>query len=293
MQNAFMDRLAGGEPLVWLDFYDYAGARLAGAGGIPWLDEAAFAAFHGKAQGLLGSDVISVPVERIADALLLANPALSGAMREKKRPAYPMRRLLEDARLRQAVSALLGPLRAADGERPLALVLPSPRQWLATAHACAHGEPLPEDMANDPDEIDGAAVYVANFIGEFASAGVDLVLLCESPEAGARSAEDLALYESVFKTCRHFRWAIGLLDPAGLLPVHEAGGLDMLIAPTGTREARVPEAFWRAGGEALAPADARLYQGVIPPDAVPETVLDRLAMLRRRDRHAELVEVSA
>jgi len=293
MQNAFMTRLAGGEPLVWLDFYDYAGARLAGAGGIPWLDDAAFAAFHGKAQGLLGSDVITVPVERIADALLLAQPALSGAMREKKRPAYPLRRLLEDAGLRQAVSALLAPLRAADGERPLALVLPSPRQWLAAAYAVAHGEPMAAAVASDPDEIDGAAVYVANFLGEFASAGVDLVLLCESPDDGARSGEDLALYESVFKTCRHFRWAIGLLDPAGLLPVHETGALDVLIAPMGSREARVPEAFWMAGGEALAPANARLYQGVIPADAVPETVLDRLAMLRRRDRQAERAEVSA
>jgi hypothetical protein len=293
MQNAFMDRLAGGEPLVWLDFYDYAGARLAGAGGIPWLDDAAFAAFHGKAQGLLGSDVITVPVERIADALLLAQPALSGAMREKKRPAYPLRRLLEDAGLRQAVSALLAPLRAADGERPLALVLPSPRQWLAAAYACAHGEPLADEVANDPDEIDGAAVYVANFIGEFASAGVDLVLLCESPDDGARSADDLALYDSVFKTCRHFRWAVGLLDPGGLLPVHDAAALDVLIAPGGTREARVPEAFWMAGGEALAPANARLYQGVIPADAVPEMVLDRLAVLRLREGQAELAEVGA
>ncbi|MCZ4303414.1 hypothetical protein O4G98_01595 [Zoogloeaceae bacterium G21618-S1] len=293
MSTSFMDRLAGGEPLVWLDFYDYAGARLAGASGVPWLDDAAFAAFHGKAQGLLGSDVITVPVARIAEALLRANPALSAAMGEKKRPAYPLRRLLEDAGLRQAVSALLGPLRAADSERPVALVLPSPRQWLAAAYAVAHGEPMAADVANDPDEIDGAAVYVANFLGEFASAGVDLVLLCESADNGARNADDLSLYDSVFKTCRHFRWAIGLLDPAGLLPVNDANAIDLRIAPAGGRELNVAPAFWQADGETSAPPAARLYHASIPADAVPETVLDRLAVLRRRDRQAELAEVSA
>lgn len=277
------ERLAGGTPPVWLDFYDYAGVLLAGAGGIPWFDDAAFAAFHAKAQSLLRGDVIGLPLARLAEALLAAQPGLAAAMRAKSRPGYPLRRLLEDEALRRAAQALLLPLRAAAADRPLALVLPSPRHWLAQAYGVAHGSPLAAEVVADGDEIDGAAVYVADFLRGFADAAVDLVLLCEAAADGPADAAALAWYDPVFKTARHYRWEVGLLDPAGRLAPAEAAALDFLITPepgAGVAGCLLPAAFWQTGG--VMPAGGRFSYGAVPAGAVPETVLERVAALRGR-----------
>ena len=282
MGRSLAHALDAGTPVLWIDFYDYAARLFPGGGVVPWFDDAAFAAFHGKAQSLLDSDVISLPVGRVAEALLQARPALVEAMGAKSRPAYPLRRLLEDDALRDAVAGLLAPLRAADGERPLALVLPSPRCWLAAAYASAHGRPLAPEVADDADEIDGAAVYVADFLRAFAGAGVDLVLLCEDDAGGPASAEALALYDPVVKTARHYRWAVGLLDVGGRLPAGAGQDLDVVIAPTpdGARGGAVlPEAFWQHG-DAPQALGARLVYASIPAGTVPEIVLERLAGLR-------------
>lgn len=285
MAKTLTQLLAGDKPPVWLDFYDYAGALFAGAGGIPWFDDAAFAAFHGKAQSLLRSDVVGLPVARIVAALLATRPELAAAMRAKPRPAYPLRRLLADQELREAVAALLPPLRAAAGDGPLALVIPSPRQWLAQACLAAHGRPLAADTAADGDEIDGAAVYVADFLRGFAEAGIDLVLLCESAADGPADAEALSWYDPVFKTARHYRWEVGVLDPAGGLAAADAVGLDFLIAPAAGEGMAggviLPAEFWRDGSHDAARA-GRLSFGEVPVGAVPETVLDRIASLRAR-----------
>lgn len=275
--------LAGGAKPLWLDFYDYAGALFAGGTGIPWFDDAAFAAFHGKAQSLLRSDVVGLPVARLAAALLAARPELAAAMQAKSRPGYPLRRLLEDEALRRAAAALLPPLRAAAADGPLALAIPSPRCWLASAYAAAHGTALAADVAADGDEIDGAAVYVADFLREFSAAGIDVVLLCESASDGPANAEALSWYEPVFKTARHYRWEIGLLDPAGRLPAADAGALDFLIGPAsdaGTAGGTIlPAEFWYDGSHDAAKA-GRLRFGEVPVGAVPETVLERIASLR-------------
>jgi hypothetical protein len=284
MAKTMTELLSGETPPVWLDFYDYAGALLAGSNGIPWFDDASFAAFHGKAQSLLRSDVVALPVARIVATLLNARPELAAAMKAKSRPGFPLRRLLEEESLRQTVAGLLTPLRAAAADRPLALTLPSPRLWLAQAYAAAYGAPLDADVATDGDEIDGAAVYVADFLRSFADAGLDLVLLCEDANDGPANAEALSWYDPVFKTARHYRWEIGLLDPAGKLPAADAAALDFLIsAEPGPAVAGgwiLPAAFWSSGERAA--GQGRFSYGTVPVGAVPEMVLDRIASLRRR-----------
>lgn len=283
MGTTLSARLAGGTPVLWLDFYDYAAALFAGRDGIPWFDDAAFAAFHAKAQSLLRSDVVALPVTRVVAALLAAQPALVEAMRAKQRPTYPLRRLLEAEPLRQAVGALLAPLRAVAVQCPLALEIPSPRAWLTLAWEAAWGQPLAPDVASDPDEIDGAAAYVAGFLGGFADSGIDLVLLSET--GGDATPADLSLYGPVLRAARHYRWEVGLLDPAAGA-AGDAGELDFRIGPVGAGGAAeastggmLPAEFWQAGA-APVPGRGRLTYGVVPGGAVPETVLERIAALR-------------
>lgn len=264
-------------PALWLDFYDYA-ATLLENGSVPWLDQARFSAFHGRAQALLKSGVVHLPVEPIADALLAANPALVDAMRAKSRTGYPLRRLLEEPALREAVARLLEPLRAANADRPLALMVPSPRRWLALAYRAARGQALAAEVAGNGDEIGAAAVYVADFLRAFADCGLDAVVLVESPGQAPASAQELSWYDPVINKAHHYRWEVGLLDASPQEPV-SAGGVDFHIAPT------LPEGmaggimlgpdFWM-GTRPPAPGAGCFHYAVVPAAAVPETVLQRL-----------------
>lgn len=274
--SALDDLLAQGKRL-WLDYAEYAGALLAG-GKVPWLDVSALVAWQRKAQGLLQSDVLELPLGTAAAAWLEAHPALREAMRAKRRALFPLRTLLADEALRAHLVELAQGLRASFARLPLALACPSPKRWALEAYREAFGE----DPEIEPEDVEDAAVYLADFLRSFGEVGVDLLLLRESAESEPADAAALEAYRPVLNVAAHYRWETGLAAPAGRYAGGGAG-LGFVIAPQaldGACAGRiVPEAYWR--GEAAPPCPERgfRYAGV-PADAQPEAVLQRLAALR-------------
>lgn len=271
--GAFDDLLARRRAL-WLDYADYAGALLAG-GTVPWLDVSALVAWQRKAQGLLQSDVIELPLGAVCAAWLQAHPALRTAMAAKRRTLYPLRTLLADEALRRHLAELAAGLRASFAAQPLALACPSPTRWLLDSYHQACGEA--PDVGDE--DIEDAAVYVADFLRGFGDAGLDVLLLQEA-DAPA-TADALGRYQPVLNVAAHYRWALGLAAPAGA----DAGAaaLDFVVAPqpAAARYAAqlVPPAYWSGGAAPECPAGGFRYAG-IPRDAQPEAVLQRLAALR-------------
>ncbi|MGH8446404.1 MAG: hypothetical protein ACREVL_14115, partial [Solimonas sp.] len=187
--GAFDDLLAQ-RRLLWLDYADYAGALLAG-GNVPWLDVSALVAWQRKAQGLLRSDVVELPLGTVCDAWLHAQAPLREAMRAKRRAVFPLRTLLADEALRRHLVELAAGLRASFAGVPLALALPSPKHWLAEAYRQVHAvEPEFED-----EDIEDAAVYVADFLRLFGESGIDLILLQETADSEPADADALARYQ--------------------------------------------------------------------------------------------------
>ena len=127
--GAFIELLKrpGRASVVWLDSHNYAGRLLAG-GAPPWLDVAAFVAWQRKAQGLLKSNVASLPVAPVVAAWLETRPDLREAMGAKTRAVYPLKVLLADEMLREHLVEMARGMRSAVGGL-LALALPSPRAW--------------------------------------------------------------------------------------------------------------------------------------------------------------------
>jgi len=265
---------------LWLDYYDYAGDLL-GQGRIPWLDAAAFGALQGKAQALLPSAVIHLPVEPVAAALIAQDPELLQQMRARPRSGFPLRCLLEQPALRRAVTELLQPLRASNPQRPLALLLPSPRRWLALTHELARGEPLPAS-AMGADEIETASMYLADFLRSYAESGIDAIVLQECGGCGPRSAQELAWYAPVINKVQHYRWELGLLDAAPAASLPNGGGLSFYIVPEPSADAiagrLLAPSFWNGDAPPARP-DTRLLYAAVPRGAVPEQVLSRLAAL--------------
>ncbi|MBN3788443.1 hypothetical protein G3N94_16280, partial [Burkholderia sp. Ac-20353] len=173
-------------------------------------------------------------------------------------------------------------LRAALPDAVFTLALPSPRDWAAQALVLAGGAP---DTVVDEDAADAAAACIADFLRSFATAGIDAVLMRESRTWDAdEAALWLELYQPVANVARHYGWDWGLQVPSAI-EFGDTHGPDFAIAPSacgqGPTGLVVPDAFWQ--GDALpAPKPGTFDVADIPAAARPETVLERLALLRER-----------
>jgi hypothetical protein len=258
---------------LWLDYGAYAGKLLA-RGGAPWLELDAAVDWMRKAQSLLKSDVITLPVATVVTQWLNAHPALRSAMAAKHRTSFPLKTLLAEAPLRAHLVQLAGALRTVFPKAPLALALPSPQHWLALAWAQAHAE---DPLEIDEDAIDGAAAYMADFLRELAGCGIDVLLLEES-----RAAPDLQLYQALFNVAAHYRWELGLrLPDAAAAPASPFPGFLVSSSPmeTSTHGSMVPPQFWTGQTPPGCPSGGFRF-AEIPADTGPESVLERLAVLR-------------
>ena len=266
------------QPLLWLDYADYAAELLAG-GRPPWLNVADCIAWVRKAQSLLKSDVVALPIQVICEGWLRSNQELCTKMAARNRVGHPLKTLLNDPDLRSYLVELTAGFRASFGSSILALVIPSPRAWLLQAYELAFEES--NDVEVDDDAIDSASVYVADFLRAFGAAGIDAVLLQEDAGVPAVSAVDLDLCQPILNVAAHYRWDVGMHASEGF----SAGASDKL-GFTVSRErsdARhsidvLPSSFWN-DDMAIDVRGDRNYAR-IPPGLTPEVALQRLAAIR-------------
>jgi hypothetical protein len=277
--------------VLWLDSIDYAANLLAG-GRAPWLDATALVAWFRKTQGLLGSDVVGLPLGALAQTWVGAHDELRVAMAARSPPLgipslaarsrtiYPLRILLADEMLRAHMVDVSRSLRACVGEALFALVLPSPRRAVAEAFALAFGADLNVEVGED--QADSASLYMADFLRIFGEAGADVLLLEESASGEPQSAAELACYQAVLNVAEHYRWDTGLRVSGTRYDGGESA-LSFVIAPRllpGTRMGiSVPASFWQGATAPACPAGGFRFSD-IPPDAAPESVLERVALLR-------------
>lgn len=265
--------------IVWLDATDYAAALFAG-GQVPWLDAIALVAWYRKMQGLLNSDVVTIPVWRIAMAWLDAHPELRVSMAARSRAVYPLRTLLADESVRSHIGNIGRALRSSIGDAVLVLALPSPRRAVAAAYHLAFPDGLPVEVGED--ETDAAAPYIADFLREFADVSVDALLLEEDARSEPVSPAEVAWYQSVFNVTAHYRWDVGLRVPGERYP-SGASGPAFVIGPRPESSAvaglEVSLDFWD-GAEPPRSPESGFRFAVIPARAQPEFVLERLALLR-------------
>ena len=274
---ALTERMAADGRGLWLDYTAYAGSLLAG-GSVPWLDVDGLIGWMRKAQSLLKSDVVVLPVAAVVEPWLGAHAELKTAMGAKRRAVYPLKTLLADPALRGYLAGLTRALRSSFAKPALVMTLPSPRQWAGLAAAQA----LPDEAVEiDADVVDSAAAYMADFLREFADCGIDGLLLQESTQSA--SAEDLQLYQPVFNVAAHYRWDVGL-QLSAVQSAFPGSGANFVVSPHGLADVStglvIPAGFWTGEAPPDCPPGGFRY-AEIPADAKPESVLDRLAVLRQ------------
>ena len=268
------------EPVLWVDDTAYSGLLLA-AGHPPWLDAPGLVAWRGKAQRLLRSDVVPLDLSALSRAWIASNAELRQAMIEKKRPIGPLRALLAHEPLRRLVFDSLTGLGSNCPGQLLALKLPLPRQWLESSFQAIYGE----SGAYDVDDIDRAALYIADFVRSFGECAVHALLLEETDVGQSPSADEFELYAAVANVAHQYRWDIGFLSNGVHSGQTISGGavFDFVVSPDAT------EGVW---GKCLtldcqadiAPFGVRpagLIYAVVPEYAQPEAVLTQLDALRK------------
>lgn len=267
-------------PLLWVDDTVYS-VRLLAGGAAPWLDPVACVAFRRKAVALLGPGVATLPVSEIAEAWVASRPDLRAAMTSGRRTTAALRALLADTGMRQHLVAVAHGLCASMSALPLVLVMPSPRRWVGLAARQAAGKGSP--VAAGADEVDAAAVYMAEFLRDFAGVGVDALLLEEEVGREPETLDEVLWYEPVFNVGAHYRWDVGIRLPVGGRAEVHPPGSGFVIAPrppAGTIGGMVLGAEFWSGEDPAAAQEGGFLFVEIPGDAKPELVLDRLASLR-------------
>lgn len=232
--------------LDWLDF----AIRLVGP--VDWTSPASIAALIAKAQALLPSDVVAVPVGRMAVAQVAARPDLARALATKPGGAGPLRALLADTRLADATGETLTRVAAAVRTAVVALDVPAPIAFAQMAAVAAGSSP----PVADEDLADDAAVHLAAFLRTFAAAPVGLLIVDEALDDAA--FRDFAA--PVAKVAAHYGW-----DVAG-----GAGSMTFAVVT-------LPLGFWSGQPAPPLPPLACVR---IPPVLEPEVVAAGVARLR-------------
>jgi len=277
--GSLIDHLKTVAPAVWLDDTVYAEQLLAG-GTTPWQDSGEYVSFRQKAAALLNSDVIVIPVGDMTDAWLQLHSDLRAAMGEKKRTIFALRTLIADAGLRTQLFDLAQGLQACFPGTPFVLSLPSPRRWVLDAYRQAHGADSDPEIGED--ETDSAAVYIADFLREFAEVQIAGILLEESPESTPSSAGELEWYQPVLNVAEHYRWDVGIRQNSAFAFPIASSSISYAIAP-GSVEGVISGVaatsdFWNGTAPPDVPNGGFLF-AEIPADGTPEKVLEQIDVL--------------
>ncbi|NMO00666.1 hypothetical protein HH308_05480 [Gordonia sp. TBRC 11910] len=277
--TSFAATLAGESAgLVWLDYTPYVEQLLDER--VRWLDVDAVIAWQRTAMSLIDSDVVGVDATAVLTAWIDAHPDLVEAMSAKRRTTAALRTLFADEALRAHFADLIGSLRTALSGKVIALVTAAPDALVTLAYRGAFGGSSPE---LDEDDIDSAAVYLADFLRTLSESGLD-ALVVEEPESGdALTADRVDLYGPIVNVAAHYRWSLGYVTrsappqlAASLRPSFWITGVELDDVATGVI---VPEGFWADDAPPDPPVRGFLHSR-IPPGSGPEKVLDRIAVLR-------------
>lgn len=283
MDGSLIEVLGPGRPPrpVWVGFTDYATALFLRGDGGAWSDTHRALWWIQQAQSLLRSSVIEVPLGVVMADWLLHNPGsveATGQVSAKK----TARAILAVDKPKRALVSLLGALTGAyRGSPPIVLRVPSPRGWLGLA-----GSHLGHAAADEVDDEEAVAVYLADCLRSFAECGLSGILIDARDEPAATLAGLMDRCEPVANLARHYRWALGL--QVGL-PMRDADSrMDFLIGPadalaspqTIARGWELPMDAWQPTARPDVPGTASFVFAPVPGDAVPEQVLATLALLR-------------
>ena len=264
---------------LWLKSADYTRKLLLGEDGDPWVSAAQYLVYFTQAQGLLRPDVAVIEVRDLYRSWVRRHRELASEMVSKRRTSAALRKMLEASGPRQLLAEVCEAVIAnLNGQMPLVLSLPAPRDWIIEANTLAGNHSL--DI--DDETIESAAMYMADLMRAVSNIPMGGILIQSA--VSSCTGDDMRLCKPILNVARHYRW-IAVLRSAPALTTSLVEDFDALIVTAITSEVAKPsgldvsDALWN-GREIPARLSASFFFAEIPLGLKPEMVLDRLAAVR-------------
>ncbi|MCM3766217.1 hypothetical protein [Neobacillus niacini] len=197
-----------GESKVWLNYIAYAQRILGETDDDIWSHPSQFLALYSKAQQLLNSDVLSIPIIDFYKIYLKNNPEIIYQW-EGKKTTFALRKILNLEAPRINLIEVLEGIKNLYGDHyPITIAVPSPHHWL---YWLKEVQNFDGDLQVRESELDGASMYVADYLRNFSKSGIAGIVLDESVPFTNQEIKISELYQSIFNSASHYQWALGIL----------------------------------------------------------------------------------
>lgn len=275
---------------VWLDFLDYANRLFAAGREDLWSNPDTFISIYSQGQGLLRSDVLSLSILDFYADFIHREPEVREPWMGRK-PTFALKKLLALEEPRRVLLDVLSGLQTLyRGNPPIVLAIPSPQRLLLWLDSVVQ---LDQDHPISDDDIEAAAIYLAEYLRSFSTSGLSAIVIMESDSPLLDLNEALSLYQPVFNIVKHYQWSVGIQqegiahgitgdgdevdfylygdsESSDLLPLWKKG----LVIGGGLNRN-----FWEGNSDFSELPSIGLAYGMIPGNAEPEKVLAQLKKL--------------
>jgi hypothetical protein len=264
---------------LWINGWDYGEKLLNKGKTAPWGDVGAFVSFHKQLQGLLGSDVLTVNVGAFYDFWLQQNPGLLQQMASKRRLGFALRTLLANQSARQQLHEIVAAVCESNSGMPVLLEMSSPKSWMGDAHCKAQKKDSTEVSW---DDAESASMYVADFIRLFSDCALSGIVLHDSEGDGPASEADTLRYQPVINVAEHYNWQVALNGCSNDFTASSDQGVSVCLgSQEGAQGQTLTPSYFSDRQGAPAISAGQFMYVVVPSDAIPESVLECLAELRK------------
>ena len=175
-----------------------------------------------------------------------------------------LRTILADQGAREKFKESTDALCESYRDKPVVLAIPSPKQWIASAY-CTTKDIDAVDISWD--DAESASMYVADFLRSFSGCGISGLLIRDNTDQGPASDAEVARYQPVLNVAEHYRWQ-SILD-----------GCPQNYTPSSFTALKLSVQDWTQHPSSIEPGGTCCYV-CIPADTIPETVLEKLTLLR-------------
>ncbi|HBI04744.1 MAG TPA: hypothetical protein DDY49_12030 [Paenibacillaceae bacterium] len=276
---------------VWLDFIPYANRLFAAGREDIWSNADTFISNFSHWQGLLRSDILSIPLYDFYADWINENMDLLQTWAGKK-ATFSLKKLLAAEKPRKEISdVLIGLHNLYKGAQPFVLRFPSPQKWLQLLHPMVR--PGQELMISEED-IEVASMHLAEYLRNFSSHGLSAIVMEENNQLNMMSNQVCTLYQPVFNLAKHYQWSVGIhleesvdesLEITDKIDFYLFGNSDFTTLLHQWEKGNnigggLNRDFWSKQQVLPERLQAKFMYGEVPEDAEPETVLSQLKWLR-------------
>lgn len=277
---------------IWINFVYYAKRLYTSSEGSDfWINPDTFISVYSQGQGLLRSDVLSIPVGEIYFNYLQQEQEVIHSWFGRKLTFAQKKLLALEEPRHFLVSVITGLQNLFQGAKPLVLVLPSPQKWLYFLKSLIDQEN--SQMISDY-EIEAVSMYLAEYLRGLSTLGLSAIVIEESDSPSIEILEALTYYQPMLNVANHYKWQVGmnlkevsenveiLKDKVDFLLLENSNVTQITsLWEQGIRSGGgLDKAFWLQNSS-LAFTKRGLLYGEIPRETEPEEVLNKLKSLRQ------------